>query len=95
MATHSGVANPTAGVYTFGMSKERILDEISKLSSEERQEIRARLAEIDGEEWLDDGALSSREKALIEERFRDLRENPQTSIPWEEAKAELLSLVNR
>lgn len=36
----------------FAMSKAEILEALPKLSPEERQEIRAKLNELDGEEWL-------------------------------------------
>ncbi len=77
------------------MSKTEILKELSKLTPEERQEVRLRLAELDEEDWLDAGVLTDAQKALIEERFLDLQANPQTSIPWEEAKARLLATFQR
>jgi hypothetical protein len=49
-----------------------------------------RLAELDQDEWLDDGTLTDAEKALIEERFQDLEINPHSSIPWAEAKVRLI-----
>ena len=36
------------------MSKTEILEELPKLTKMERQEIRLRLAELDGDDWLDD-----------------------------------------
>ena len=77
------------------MSKTEILQELPQLTPEERQEVRQRLAELDQDDWLDEGALTSAEKALIEERFRDLDANPQTSIPWDEVKARLLAPFKR
>jgi len=77
------------------MSKTEILQELPKLTPEERQEVRLRLSELDREDWLDEGVLTDTEKALIEERFRDMEANPQTSIPWEEAKARLLAAFKR
>ena len=77
------------------MSTNEILSELPKLTPEERQAIRLRLAELDGEEWLDDGALSDAEKALIEQRFRDLEANSEASIRWEEAKARLVAPFKR
>jgi hypothetical protein len=77
------------------MSKTEILQELPQLTPEERQEVRQRLAELDQDDWLDAGALTNAEKALIEERFRDLEANPQTSIPWEEAKGRLLAPFKR
>ena len=47
------------------MSKTEILDELPKLTRIERQEIRLRLAELDGEAWLDEDPLSVQE-ALVE-----------------------------
>ena len=72
------------------MSKREILNELPKLSPEERQEVRLRLAELDRDDWLDADDLTAAEKALIEERCREMDANPQSSIPWKEAKAQLL-----
>ncbi len=77
------------------MSKTEILQELAKLTPEERQEVRLRLAELDQDDWLDEKALTHAEKALVEERFRDLEVNPQTSLPWAEAKARLLAPFKR
>jgi hypothetical protein len=77
------------------MSKTEILEELPKLTPGERQEVRLRLAELDQDDWLDEGFLTDPEKALIEERFRDFEANPQTSIPWEEAKGRLLAPFKR
>jgi putative addiction module component (TIGR02574 family) len=69
------------------MSKTEILDEILKLTSEERWEIRLKLAELDGDGWLDDDdPLTDEQKALLEVRLADLEQHPEKSIPWEEAK---------
>jgi hypothetical protein len=73
------------------MSKTEILQQLPRLTPKERQEVRLRLAELDQDDWLDLGELSAGQKALIEERFRDLDANPQTSIPWAQAKRRLLA----
>jgi hypothetical protein len=73
------------------MSKAEILAELSKLTPEERLEVRLRLAELDQDEWLDDGQLTDKEKRLIEERYQELEERPDLSIPWNEAKARLIA----
>ncbi|MBA3355584.1 MAG: addiction module protein [Pyrinomonadaceae bacterium] len=63
------------------------MDEILKLTSEERWEIRLKLAELDGDGWLDDDdPLTDEQKALLEVRLADLEQHPEKSIPWEEAK---------
>ncbi len=53
------------------------------------------LAGGQGDDWVDTGALTAAEKALIEDRFRDLEANPRTSFPWEEAKTGLLAPYRR
>lgn len=67
------------------MSKAEILAEIPKLTSEEREEIYLKLAELDSDKWMDaDDPLSDADKALIESRIEAHERNPQTAIPWEE-----------
>lgn len=72
------------------MSKTEILDELPKLTKEERFEIRLKLAELDGDNWLDDDdPLTDEEKALLEARLRDMELHPETAIPWTVAKRRL------
>jgi putative addiction module component (TIGR02574 family) len=72
------------------MSKAEILTELPKLTLAEREEIRLKLAEIDGEEWLDsDDPLTDAEKALIEARLEAHEKNPEAAIPWEEFEARM------
>jgi len=71
------------------MSKAEILTELPKLTPEERQEVRERLAEIDGTDWLDDGQLTDDEKALIDSRLDECERNPRSFIHWDEAKARI------
>ena len=69
------------------MSKTEILEELPKLTPEERYEIRLKLAELDGDGWLDDDdPLTDEQKALLEARLADMEQHPEKSIPWEEAK---------
>lgn len=69
------------------MSKTETLEELPKLTSEERWEIRLKLAELDGDGWLDDDdPLTDEQKALLEARLADMEQHPEKSIPWEEAK---------
>jgi hypothetical protein len=46
-------------------------------------------------EWLDDGALTDAENAIVEQRFRDLESNPRASVPGEEAKLRLMAPFKR
>jgi hypothetical protein len=56
---------PLAVGIILTMSTTEVLDEILKLSSDERWEIRLKLAEVDGDGWLDDdNPLTTDQKAL-------------------------------
>ncbi len=72
------------------MSKNEILELLPHLTSEERYEIRVKLAELDGDRWLDDDdPLSDEQKAVLNARFDDMEQNPEASIPWDEARARI------
>jgi len=76
------------------MLKTEILEALPKLSAEERREIRAKLNELDEQDWLDDGDLTEREKAIIEARLRDHESNPEAVSSWEEVKARVVSRLH-
>jgi putative addiction module component (TIGR02574 family) len=69
------------------MSKTEILEQLPKLTPDERFEIRVKLAELDGDRWLDDDdPLTDEQKALLDARLADMQAHPEKSIPWEEGK---------
>jgi hypothetical protein len=72
------------------MVKVEILEALPKLSVEERQEIRAKLNELDNQSCSDNGEISEREKAIIEAGLDEYDQNPETGSSWEEAKARVL-----
>jgi putative addiction module component (TIGR02574 family) len=72
------------------MSTTEILKQLPKLTPQERREIRAKLAELDPDEWLDeDDPLSDADKALIEARIEAHEKNPDAAVPWREFDARL------
>ncbi len=72
------------------MSATEIINELPKLTKDERFEIRVKLAEMDSDGWLDeDDPLSAADKALLEARLEDMEKHPEKSIPWKEAEARL------
>lgn len=72
------------------MSKVEILEELPKLTTEERQEIRVKLAELDGDAWLDaDEPLTDAEKALLEARLAAYEKDPDAGSSWEEVEARI------
>ena len=76
--------------YFSVMSKVEIIEELPKLTPAEREEIRLKLAELDGNDWLDeDDPLTSDEKALLDSRIAAHEKNPGTASPWDEFEARL------
>ncbi len=72
------------------MSKAEIVAELPKLTPAEREEIRLKLADLDGQDWLDeDRPLTDGEKALIEARVAAHESNPEAALPWDEFQAQL------
>jgi putative addiction module component (TIGR02574 family) len=76
------------------MVKTEILEALPKLSPEERREIRAKLNELDGAEWLDEGELTEQEKAIIERRLDEYERNPEAGSSWEEARARIVARLH-
>ena len=72
------------------MSKSEILAELPKLAPGEREEIRAKLAELDGDGWLDAGdPLTNAEKALLNARLAAYEKDPDAGSSWEEVEARI------
>ena len=77
------------------MSKTEILEELPKLTSEERYEIRLKLAELDGDGWLgDDDPLTDEEKALLEARLAACEKDPDAGSSWEEVESRVRARLN-
>ena len=76
------------------MSKVEILEELPRLTAEDRLEIRQKLNEIDGDEWLDgDDPLTDDEKALLEVRLAAYELEPDSGSSWEEVEARIQSRI--
>lgn len=72
------------------MTKTEILQELLKLTSEERNEIRLKLAELDEGRWLDeDDPLTEAEKALLEARLAAYEKDPDAGSSWEEMESRI------
>ena len=66
------------------MSKIEDLEQLPKLTPEERYEIRIKLAQLKGDRWLDDDdPLMDQQKALLDARLDDMEQDPDASIPWD------------
>ena len=77
------------------MSKTEILEELPKLTPEDRYEIRLRLAELDGDGWLDDDdPLTGEEKALLAARLAAYEKDPDAGSLWEEVEGRVRTRLN-
>ncbi len=67
------------------MRTAEILEELPRLSKQDREVIRLKLADLDGDGWDDaDDPLSDADKALIKARFEAYERDPSSAIPWEQ-----------
>jgi hypothetical protein len=71
------------------MSKTEILAELPKLKPEELAEVQAKLDELAGEVWLDDGELTDSDKTALNASLADYVKNPDAGSPWQEVKARI------
>ncbi len=77
------------------MSKVEILEELPRLTREERKEVLLRLAEIDGNLWLDDNdPLTDAEKALLDARLAAYERDPDAGHSWAEVEARIRARLN-
>jgi putative addiction module component (TIGR02574 family) len=78
------------------MSKTEILEELAKLTKTERHEIRLKLADLDGEAWLDeDDPLTADEKALLDARLAAYEKDPDAGSSWEEVELRIRAHLTR
>jgi putative addiction module component (TIGR02574 family) len=78
------------------MSKTEILDELPNLTKQERDEIRRKLTEIDGESWFSDAEkLTSEEKALLDARLSAYLEDPDVGSSWQEVESRIRARLTR
>lgn len=71
------------------MSFTDVLAELPKLTPEQRDVVRVRLAELTGKMWMDDGELTHEQKGLIEQRIAEHERNPAAAVSWEVMETKL------
>jgi hypothetical protein len=73
---------------------EEILEELPKLSPEERYEIRLKIIELDDDDWLDDDdPLTPAQKTMLDERIAEYERNPGAAILLEDLKRKFLERI--
>ena len=71
------------------MSKAELLEEISKLTPEERGEIWDALWTVEERLLLGSNAPSDHEKAVLDREMEDFEKNPRGGASWEEVAVRL------
>ncbi len=71
------------------MSKAEIIAELPKLRAEELAEVQAKLDELFGEVWLDDGELSDADKTALDAALSQYQKNPDAGSSWDQVKARI------
>jgi len=71
------------------MSKAEIIEELPKLSPEDRAEIQARLDELAGDGWLDGGELTDADKTALDRALAEYKKNPEAGSSWQEVEARI------
>ncbi len=71
------------------MSTAEILDQLSKLTPDELAQVQAKLDELAGEAWLDEGELSNGVKADLDAALAEYKKNPNAGGTWEEVEARI------
>jgi len=71
------------------MSKAELLEEISKLTPEERGEIWDALWTLEERHLLGSSGPSDYEKAVLDREMEDYQREPQAGTPWPEVEARL------
>jgi putative addiction module component (TIGR02574 family) len=78
------------------MSTSEILEELPKLTKRERERIRLKLAEIDGDAWLDAAdPLTDGEKAILDARLAAYEKDPGAGSTWDDVEARIRDRLKR
>jgi len=85
------VSRALAEGYNPHMSKTEILAELPKLKAEELAEVQAKLDELFGEVWLDDGELTDADKATLDAALAEYRKDPDGGGSWEDVKGRIVA----
>jgi hypothetical protein len=76
------------GTITY-MSKTEILAELPKLRPEELAQVQAKVDELSGEAWQDEGELTDADKIALYAALADYKKNPDAGSTWREVEARI------
>ncbi len=80
--------------YSAPMSTAEILTELPRLTIKDLAEIQAKLDELAGESWLDEGELTDADKTALNEALAEYQKNPDAGSSWEEVEARIRSRLH-
>jgi len=73
------------------MSKAGILAELTHLTANDLVEVQAKLDELVGDAWQNQGELSDADKSTLDRALTDYQENPTAGSWWAAVRARVLS----
>jgi polyhydroxyalkanoate synthesis regulator phasin len=71
------------------MSKTEILAELPNLKADELAEVQAKLDELAGETWCDDGELTETDNAALDTALIDYQQSQHSGDSWDQVKARI------
>ena len=77
------------------MSKAEILAELPRLEPAELAEVQAKLDELAGENWLDNGELTPTDTATLDHALAEYKKHPDAGSTWEDVKARIQAKLAR
>ena len=77
------------------MTKAELLAELAYLKADELADLQAKLDELLGETWLDEGELSDADKTALDVALADYNKNLDAGSPWQEVKARIQGELGR
>ena len=77
------------------MSKTEILAELPKLNPAELAEVQAKLDELAGEVWLDDGELSDADKTVLDSTLAEYPKNPDAGSSWQQVESHIRAKLQK
>ena len=69
------------------MSTAEIIAQLPRLSAEERAAVQAKLDELAGEAWQDNGELSDADRHALDAALTAYAASPDAGSPWDDVKA--------
>lgn len=77
------------------MTKAEIIAELPRLTPEDRAEVQAKLDELSGDSWQDNGELTEADKTTLNASLAAYQKDPNSGSPWDQVKVRIQSKLQR